>query len=175
MPAGYKRLKRKEMGVQNRGRMPQIQCPERDSGGEERGKGVEERVKGWSQQRSLLDLEGLGNMGWIKEWLRVRGWRISRFREIPPTKLLRSSAARRFPSAGDFCERACISFDGFRNSLAVNKLTFAAAGDQSGVAQNLQMMRNGGRCYATHGDNLAAVHVPTGGNGLENPEARLVG
>src|ERR1700751_2194408 len=60
MPAGYKRLKRKEMGVPNRGRMPQIQCPERDSGGEERGKGVEERVKAGRSSGVSWIWRGLG-------------------------------------------------------------------------------------------------------------------
>jgi hypothetical protein len=35
----HKWLKGKEMGVPDSDRMRQIQCPERDTGGEERGKG----------------------------------------------------------------------------------------------------------------------------------------
>jgi hypothetical protein len=82
---------------------------------------------------------------------------------------------RRFPSAGDFCERASVRLDGFRNGLAVNELSFAAAGDQPGFAQNLQVMRN--RCPrdAAHGDDFAAVHVAGFGDGLENAEAVPVG
>jgi hypothetical protein len=162
------------MGIPNRGGMPQIQCPEGDSGGEERGKGQRSELRvGRSRVSWIWRVRGTGEG--IEEWVRVRGCRISRFRASPPTKCQKSRAARRFPSAGDFCERACVRFDGFRNSLAINKLSFAATDDQSGVAQNLQMMRNGGGGYATHRDNLAAVHMLTAGNGLENPEARLVG
>src|SRR5713226_10433684 len=38
MPSGYKQLKGKEMGVPNRDKLAQIQCLERDTGGEEEGK-----------------------------------------------------------------------------------------------------------------------------------------
>jgi hypothetical protein len=40
MQSGDKRLKRKEMGVPKRNKMRQIQCAERDTGGEEREKGL---------------------------------------------------------------------------------------------------------------------------------------
>jgi len=39
MLAGYKQLKGKEIDVQECNRKAQIQCLERDSGGEEEGKG----------------------------------------------------------------------------------------------------------------------------------------
>lgn len=58
--------------------------------------------------------------------------------------------------------------------MAVNELPFAAAGDQPSFAQNLQVMRNGRRCDAAHRDNLAAVHMLTGGDGFENSKAGLV-
>jgi len=45
-----------------------------------------------------------------------------KFPRIPPTDDCIQAATRRVLSAGDFCERACVRFDGFRNGLAVNKL-----------------------------------------------------
>src|ERR1700674_60097 len=110
-----------------------------------------------------------------KSSIRVCGCRISNFREIPPTKSQESPVTRRFLAAGDFCKRARVRFDGFRNSLAVNKLSFAAAGDQSGFAQNLQMVRDGCRSDPAHRDDLSAVHVLGCRDGLENLEAGLVG
>ena len=103
------------------------------------------------------------------------GCLISSFREIPPTKPQKSSATRRFLAVCDSCERARIRFDRFRNCLTVNKLSFAAAGDQSGFAQNLQVMRNGCRSDSAHGNDFSTVHVPAGGNGLINPQAGRIG
>ncbi len=82
---------------------------------------------------------------------------------------------RGFLAASDFDERAGIRFNGFRNSLAVNKLSFAVAGDQPGFAENLQVMRNGRGGHAAHRDDLATVHMFACRNGLENSEACLVG
>jgi hypothetical protein len=39
--------------------------------------------------------------------------------------------ARRFLSVSGFCDRASVSFDGFRNSVFVNELPLAAASDYS--------------------------------------------
>ncbi len=58
--------------------------------------------------------------------------------------------------------------------MAVNKLAFAAAGDQSGFAQNLEMMRNGRWRYAPHRNDFPAVHVLAGGDGFINPQAGRV-
>src|ERR1700694_2555682 len=84
-----------------------------------------------------------------KSSIRVCACRISNFREIPPTKSQESPVTRRFLAAGDFCKRARVRFDGFRNSLAVNKLSFAAAFDEACFTQYLEMVCNGSRGYAT--------------------------
>src|SRR6266513_4141875 len=111
----------------------------------------------------------------IKSWIRVCGCHISNFPEIRPTESKDSAATRGFLAASDFHERAGIRFDGLRHSLTVNKLPLAVAGDQSGFAENLQVMRNGRGGHAAHRDDLATVHVPGCGNSLENSEACLVG
>ena len=81
----------------------------------------------------------------------------------------------RFLSSRDFRERPGIGADGFRDGLAVDKLPFAAAGDQARFAQNFQMVgdRRGG--HAAHRDDLAAGHALGCGDGFKNSEARLVG
>src|SRR5260370_27040143 len=85
------------------------------------------------------------------------------------------SAARRFLSTGNSCECPSVRFNGFRNRLTVNKLPFAAAGDESGFAENFQVMRNGRRRDAAHGNDFPTVHVLAGGNSFENSETGLVG
>src|SRR6266699_2978570 len=63
MPTVYKWLKGKEMGVSDSDRMRQIQCPERDTGGEERGKGgLGARGRGVFDRVKLAapEIEGLG-------------------------------------------------------------------------------------------------------------------
>ena len=44
-------------------------------------------------------------------------------------------------AARDFRERPRVGYDGFGDGLAIDELPFAAAGDQPGFAQNLEMMR----------------------------------
>ncbi len=58
--------------------------------------------------------------------------------------------------------------------MAVNKLPFAAAGDESGFAENFQVMRNGRRRDAAHGNDFPTVHVLAGGDGFINPQAGRV-
>src|SRR5260370_38776071 len=82
------------------------------------------------------------------------------------------STTRRFLASGDACERARVCLDGFGDGLAVNKLPFAAASDQAGFAQNLQVMRNRCGSDSAHGNNFSAIHVLVAGNGLKDPEAR---
>src|SRR5712692_7934839 len=74
-----------------------------------------------------------------------------------------------------FREGPRVSFDGFRDGLAVDELALAAAGDQPGFAQNLEMVRDGCGGHAAHGDDLAAGHAAAGRDGLEDPEPGLVG
>jgi hypothetical protein len=89
--------------------------------------------------------------------------------------LSESATACRFPAASDFRERPCVSCDGFRHGLAIDELPFAAALDQPGFAQNLQMVRNGCGSNAAHRNDLAAIHVLGCRDGLKNPEACFVG
>ncbi len=72
-------------------------------------------------------------------------------------------------------EGPCVSFDGFRHGLAVNELPLAAAGDQPGFAENLEMVRHGCGSDPAHGNDFSAIHMIGAGNGLKNSEARLVG
>jgi hypothetical protein len=87
----------------------------------------------------------------------------------------RSVTTARFLSLGNSHERARKRFNGSRNSLAVNKLAFAAAGDQACFAENFQVMRNRCRGDAAHRNDLAAVYVALRGNSLKNSQAGLVG
>jgi hypothetical protein len=87
----------------------------------------------------------------------------------------KSAAAGRLFGTRDFCERSAVSSNGFGDRATVNELAFALAGDQAGVAQNLEMMRDGGGSDAAQGDDLAAVHLPGCRNGLEYSETRFVG
>lgn len=51
-----------------------------------------------------------------------------------------SAAARGFFAARNFCERTCVGGYCFRDGMAVDELPFAAAVDQSGFAQNFQVV-----------------------------------
>src|SRR5712691_6361977 len=69
----------------------------------------------------------------------------------------------------------CVSFDGLWDGLAINKLPLAAAGDQPGFAENLEMVRHGCGSDPAHGNDFSAIHMFGAGDGLKNPEAGLVG
>src|SRR6266705_695612 len=69
----------------------------------------------------------------------------------------------------------CVSFDGLRDGLAINKLPLAAAGDQPGFAENLEMVGHGCGSDPAHGNDFSAIHMFGAGDGLKNPEAGLVG
>src|SRR5260370_5892157 len=74
-----------------------------------------------------------------------------------------------------FREGPQVSFDGFRDGLAVDELPLAAAGDQPGFAENLEMVRHGCGSHAAHGNDFSAIHMFGAGDGLKNPEAGRVG
>jgi hypothetical protein len=78
-------------------------------------------------------------------------------------------------AVSDFGERLRIGGDRRGNGVAVDELAFAPAGDESGFAEDLEMMRDGCGSHATHGDNFAASHVVGCRDSLEDPEAGLVG
>ncbi len=44
------------------------------------------------------------------------------------------------------------------NGLVIDELPFAAAGDEFGLAENLEMVRNGRGGDAAHRDDVATVH-----------------
>jgi hypothetical protein len=89
--------------------------------------------------------------------------------------LSESASAYCSPAARDFRERPRIGRDGFGDGLAVDELPFAAAGDEPGFAQNLEMVRDGCGGNAAHRNDLAAIHLLGPRDGLKNPEAGLVG
>src|SRR5216684_5665487 len=74
-----------------------------------------------------------------------------------------------------FREGPRVSFDGFRDGLAVDELPLAAAGDQPGFAENLEMVRHGCGSDPAHGNDFSAIHMFGAGNGLKNSEPCLVG
>jgi hypothetical protein len=74
----------------------------------------------------------------------------------------------------DFRERARICSQGLGDSPAIDEVPFASAGDQSGLAQNLEMVGDRRGRYAAHRNNLAASHVLGRRNGLKNSEPGLV-
>ncbi len=74
-----------------------------------------------------------------------------------------------------FREGPRVSFDGFRDGLAVNELPLAAAGDQPSFAENLEMVGHGCGSDPAHGNDFSAIHMFGAGNGLENSEPCLVG
>ncbi len=84
---------------------------------------------------------------------------------IPPT-LLAVRYLRKGPR---------VSFNGFRDGLAVNELPLAAAGDQPGFAENLEMVGDGCGSDPAHGNDFSAIHMFDAGDGLKNSEPGLVG
>ena len=57
---------------------------------------------------------------------------------------------------------------GFGDDGVVDELAVAAALDQAGVGEDFEVMGNGGRANAAQGDDFAAVHFFSGGNGFKN-------
>jgi hypothetical protein len=70
----------------------------------------------------------------------------------------RSAAAGWLIAARDFCERPSIGCDGVAESLAIDELAFAAAGDEFGLAENLEMVRDSGGGDAAHRDDVATAY-----------------
>ena len=70
----------------------------------------------------------------------------------------RSAAAGWLIAARDFCERPSIGCDGVAEGLAIDELAFAAAGDEFGLAENLEMVRDSRGGDAAHRDDVATVH-----------------
>ena len=50
--------------------------------------------------------------------------------------------AYRLHASCDCCERASVGCDGFSNGLVVDEVPFAAADDEFGLAENLEMVRD---------------------------------
>ena len=71
-------------------------------------------------------------------------------------------------------KRARIFLDFRWDSAAVHELALAAALDEAGVRENLEVVRNGGGGYAAKRHDFAAVHYLTLGDGLEDHQAGLV-
>src|SRR5256885_577171 len=82
--------------------------------------------------------------------------------------------ARCPPASGDFRERASVGCNSFRNSLAVDELPFAAAGDEFGLTEDLEVVRDGRRGHSAHRDDLATGHVAGRRHGLKDFKPRLV-
>ena len=61
--------------------------------------------------------------------------------------------------AGEFSERKGVGVNNFGHGLAIDELPFSQASDKAGLAQDLEMVRDGGGGYATHGDDRAE-HAP---------------
>lgn len=62
----------------------------------------------------------------------------------------RSAAACCLLAARDSSERPRVGCDGGRNSLAIDELPFAAAGDQPGLVQDFEMVRDSCSAHAAH-------------------------
>src|SRR2546427_7635242 len=92
---------------------------------------------------------------------------------ILPAGLRMSAAARRLLAARDLRERPRVGRESFGDGLAINEMALAPAGDQPGFAQNFEMMGDGCGGHATHGDDLATIHLARFGNRLEDPKASL--
>src|SRR5216683_1172325 len=80
-----------------------------------------------------------------------------------------------FHASRDFRKRASVGCDGFRNGLVIDELPFAAADDEFGLAENLEMVRDSRGGDTAHGNNLATVHAVGCRDSLKNPKAGLVG
>jgi len=144
MQSGDKGLKGKEMCVPDGNKMGQIQCAERDSGGEQRENTPEVGLRVCRRrirnrvELAAMEIEGLGPTAIEGAGAARRPKSASWF----PDSSTARSRSRPFgmASAGDFCECACVGFDSFRNSLAVNKLSFAAAFDEACFTQYLEVV-----------------------------------
>lgn len=82
--------------------------------------------------------------------------------------------ATRFPASRHLGQSTRKFFNSLRHRLTVNKLPIAAAIDEPGFAQNLQMVRNRGGRNAAHRNDLAATHLLAAGNGFKDAQARLI-
>src|SRR5579859_6083150 len=58
--------------------------------------------------------------------------------------------------------------EGFGDDGVVNELAVAAALDQAGVGEDFEVVGNRGGGNAAQGDDFAAVHFFSGGNGFKN-------
>jgi hypothetical protein len=58
--------------------------------------------------------------------------------------------------------------EGFGDDGIVDELAMAAALDQAGVGKDFEVVGNGGRGNTPQGDDFAAVHLFSGGNGFKN-------
>ena len=70
----------------------------------------------------------------------------------------RSAAAGWLIAARDFCERPSIGCDGVAESMAIDELAFAAAGDEFGLAENLEMVRDSRGGDAAHRDDVTTAY-----------------
>src|SRR6266567_1574642 len=95
-------------------------------------------------------------------------------KSVRPTHDDRSTTALRFSTACDSGKRASVGRDSFRNGLAIDELPFAAAGDEFGLTEDLEMVRDGRRGHAAHGDDLATGHLAGRRHGLKDSKPRLV-
>src|SRR6202023_3888304 len=76
--------------------------------------------------------------------------------------------------ARNFGERLRVGYNGLRNNLAIDELTFTAASDQPRLVQDLQMVRNCCAGHAADRDNVTTVHLLACRDGLEDSETGLV-
>ena len=77
-------------------------------------------------------------------------------------------------AARDFCERPSIGCDGVAESLAIDELAFAAAGDEFGLAENLEMVRDSCGGDAAHRDDVATAYLVGCRDSLKDPKTGLV-
>ena len=76
---------------------------------------------------------------------------------------------------GNLHERTRIGLQRFGNCLVMNELSFAAAVDQAGFAQNFQVVRNSCGGDSTNGNDFSAGYALPGGDGPKNFEPGPVG
>lgn len=74
-------------------------------------------------------------------------------------------------AAGDAREGSRVRGDGFGDSVVVDELASAAAFDEAGVGENLEVVGDSGGSDAAEGDEFPADHLLFGGDGFKNLEA----
>jgi hypothetical protein len=74
----------------------------------------------------------------------------------------------------DLPERSQVGKERLGDGLAVNKLPFALAGDQSGFVEDFEMVRDGRWRHTSHGDDFAASHLVGCRDRLKYPEPGFV-